>query len=99
MANINIDTVKMRENGKDIMRLTSDLNELLISLYKRIELMPTTTLEWTGNSAFEFVRKLNVEKIDYFKMKDILYKYGKTLIESAEEIENKIDSSKQEIDI
>lgn len=99
MANINMDTVKMRENGKDIMQLTSDLNELLINLYKRIELMPSTTLEWTGNSAFEFVRRLNVEKTEYFKMKDILYKYGKALVDSAEEVENKITSSEREIDI
>lgn len=98
MANIDIDTVKMRENGKDIMQLTSDLNEVLTALYKRIELMPSSTSEWTGVSAFEFVRQLNVEKIEYFKMKDILYNYGKTLINSADEIDEKINASKLEIE-
>lgn len=98
MANINADTEKLREKGKDIVQLSVDLNEILISLYKRISLMPTSTLEWTGPSANEFVRRINLESEDYFRMKDVLYCYGRFLTDTADELEKKINISKEKLD-
>ena len=90
MANINIDTIKLRECGKDIMSLTSELNELLNAMYGEIEKAP-----WTGNAANEFKKRLNVEKVYNIALKDNLYSYGKLLYNAADQIEaciNKIKS-------
>lgn len=87
MANIKVDTVKLSECGKDIMNLTGELNEVLFSLFDRINKMPVTTREWTGNAAVDFVSKLNIEKKYYLALKDNIYKYGKILYESASNIE------------
>ena len=87
MAEVNVDTVKLKECGKDIMTLTTELNEVLFSLYDRIGKMPTTTREWTGNAAIEFVNKLNIEKKYYLALKNNIYKYGKILYEGASSLE------------
>lgn len=89
MANINVDTVKLRECGKDIMLLTSELNELLNSLYSDIE-----NVSWSGNAANNFKRKLNNEKVCYVSLKDNIYSYGKLLCDAADQIEVGIDKIK-----
>ena len=87
MANMKVDTKKLSECGNDIMKLSSELNEVLFSLYERINKMPITTCEWTGNAAVDFVSKLNIEKKYYLALKDNIYRYGKILYESAYNIE------------
>lgn len=89
MANINVDTSKLRECGKDLMGLTSELNELLNSMYSEIEKMP-----WTGNAANEFKRKLNLEKMQNIALKDNLYSYGKLLYNAADKIDVSINKVK-----
>jgi hypothetical protein len=98
MPNIFMDTKTIYENGKEIMRLATDLNDLLISLYDRLTIMPEKTLEWTGPSAYEFVRRLNVEKKDYFIYKDNLYQYGKILSDMADRFEKVINLSVEKLD-
>lgn len=87
MAEIKVDTVKLKECGKDIMNLTSELNDVLFSLYERINKMPTTTGEWTGNAAKTFVANLNIEKKYYLALKNNIYNYGKLLYDSAYALE------------
>ena len=87
MAEINVDTVKLKECGKDIMALTTELKEVLFSLYNRIDKMPSTTGEWTGNAAKDFVYRLNIEKKYYLALNNNIYKYGKILYESAYNLE------------
>lgn len=84
MASVSIDTVKLRECGNDVMQLSANLNEVLNELYKRIDSMPEKTLEWTGSSAQRFVQKVDVEKIEYLKLKQIIYDYGKYLVVAAD---------------
>lgn len=98
MANIYINTLKISENGKNIMKLATDLNDVLISLYNRINLMPVSTGEWVGSNSKEFVRILNKEKTQYFKIKESLYQYGKVLVDSANLIEKKVKISENGID-
>ena len=87
MAELKVDTIKLKECGKDIMVLATELNEVLFSLYDRISKMPTTTGEWTGDAAIEFVNKLNIEKKYYLALKNNIYKYGKILYDSANSFE------------
>lgn len=87
MAEFQIDTIKLRECGKDIITLTTELNELLNSLFLRISNVPVTSHEWTGNAANEFVRKLNIEKKYYVALKNNLNDYGKLLVNAADKLE------------
>ena len=98
MANIYVDTKILREKGTNVMKLALDLNEMLMSLYKRIGSMPLSTGEWVGETANEFVRILNVEKLQYFRLKDEIYKYGKILVASADVFESKVKLSQDRID-
>jgi len=82
MVNINVDTVRLRECGKDIMSLTSELNELFILMYNEID-----KVQWSGIAANEFKRKLGVEKVYNIALKDNLYKYGKLLYDAADQFE------------
>lgn len=96
MANIEINTTELKENGKDIMKLTIELNEVLESLYNRFDRMPLYTREWTGMASEEFVKKLNKEKKEYFALKDNIYNYGKLLCNIAERMELFIGDIKNE---
>jgi len=90
MAEIRVDTVKLKECGRDIMTLTTELNDVLFSLFDRINKMPITTGEWTGNAAKEFVYRLNIEKKYYLALNNNIYKYGKILYDGAGDLEQVI---------
>lgn len=94
MANIDVDTVKIRECGNDILKLVSDLNDNIEELYDRIAKMPTKTFEWVGDSANEFVAIVNVEKTVYVEMKNTLQKYGKYLLDTADILEQTTNKNK-----
>lgn len=87
MAEFKVDTVKLRETGKDIIKLTNELNEVFNLLFSRINNMPVTTKEWTGNAALEFVRKINIERKYYNAFKDNLCSYGKLLTIVSDKLE------------
>lgn len=90
MAEINVDTLKLKECGSDIMALSTELNNVLFSLYDRINKMPSTTKEWTGNAANEFVYRLNIEKKYYLALNNNIHRYGKLLYESAGDLEQAV---------
>lgn len=93
MANLTIDTKEMHEVGTNMMKLTNELNEVLTHFYHRLNQMPTTTGEWVGSSALEFVRRANIEKQDYMRLKDELYQSGKILADYSDQLE--LESSKR----
>lgn len=88
MAEFQIDTFKLRETGNDIIKLTNELNEIFNSLFTKINNMPVTTKEWTGNASLEFVRKINIERKYYNAFKDNLCKYGRLLINTSDKLES-----------
>lgn len=83
MSNLNVDTVKLKESGKDIIALTRELNEEFEMLFTRISNMGTRTLEWIGPSSEKFIKRTNIEKTQYVKLVNTLNKYGKVLVEVA----------------
>ena len=87
MTEFQMDTIKLKECGKDIINLTRELNEALTMLFTRINNMPILTGEWVGNSANQFVTILNIEKKDYIALKDNLAEYGKLLLTASEKLE------------
>ena len=88
MASISVDTAKLNESGQDIITLAMELNEELDALFSRISNMNTKTFEWVGGASNEFVRRTNLEKIQYKKVVNTLKKYGNILIEAAEGYES-----------
>jgi len=95
MYSLNVDTNSLKESGRDIISLTTELNEEFQALFSRISNMSNRTFEWVGASADEFIRRTNIEKAQYAKLVNILKQYGKLLIDVADEYEI---VSKQEVE-
>lgn len=87
MDNINVDTVKLKESGIDILNLAKELNEQIEMFFSRISNMSSNTREWVGNNANEFVRISNIEKIEYKKLIQTLNSYGNFLVNAANNYE------------
>jgi len=87
MANLNVDTKKLKESGQDIISLARELNEEFTALFSRISNMATRTYEWVGPSSQQFITRTNLEKTQYRKLIQTLYKYGKILVDASNEYE------------
>lgn len=87
MAEIHVDTKKMREEGMQMIKLSNELNSQLDGLFKRLESVPSVTHEWVGDSSEYFVNLVKFDKIQYYKLKDDLLLRGKKLVESADLLE------------
>lgn len=84
MANLQIDTKKIRENGEDILILIKELNEEFDMLFNRISNINTRTYEWIGSSSAEYIRRANIERTQYKKFTNSLSKYASALISIAD---------------
>lgn len=91
MAKLDIDTKKMRECGNEIMKLSISVGEDISKLFDKIQNMPITG-EWIGESAIAYANRARYEKMLYLQFKDVLYNYGKYLVDGAEEFENEARS-------
>lgn len=91
MEKLVVDTKKLEESGKDIIALTKELKEEFSALFTRIANMNTRTFEWVGNASQDFIRRTNIEKVQYTKMLNTLNKYGKILIQTAEDYEKHVN--------
>lgn len=92
MAKLDIDTRKMRECGNEIMKLSISIGEDFTKLFDRIQNMPITTGEWVGQAAVAYANRAKYERMLYLQFKDVLYNYGKYLVDGAEELENEARS-------
>lgn len=88
MGNLIVDTKKLNESGQDIIALTRELNEEFNALFTRIANMNTRTFEWIGSASEDFIRRTNIEKIQYTKMINTLNKYGKTLVDTSNDYDS-----------
>lgn len=87
MSEVKIDTVKMRETGENILKLVEDLKSTYQDFFTRLENVPTKTREWVGPTSEEFFGTIKFDKIDFMAFTNNLYKYGKYLVDSANEFE------------
>lgn len=94
---INVDTIKMRECGKDIIKITNTLNELYNGLFSRISNMPTNTGEWVGESADKFVTLANIDKVQYLNYNNEIAKMGKLLVDYSYKFENDCNNVRRQI--
>ena len=88
MAEIDVDTIKMRECGNDIMQLATEIGQEFSTIFDRINGMNSKTFEWTGKAADAYISRTSKEKLQYFEFKDILYQYGKYLVDSSNDIDS-----------
>lgn len=88
MSNLNVDTSKINESGEDIIALTKELNEEFDALFTRISNMGSRTFEWVGPSSQQFITRTNIEKAQYRKIVNTLYKYGKILVNASTEYDS-----------
>jgi len=86
MSDINIDTVKMRDCGKDIMNLAESLNGTIEAMFSRISNMQIRS-EWIGDSSGLFTKLAEADKAQYIALKNSLYAYGSYLVDCAEQFE------------
>lgn len=96
MAEIKVDTVKMRECGNNIMQISLEIGEEFDQLFERLQNIPTKTFEWTGASAQAFASRAIQEKPQYMNLKNDLYKRGKFLVDYSNYLESNIESLRKE---
>ena len=87
MQQIDIDTIKIRECGKDIISLSIEMKEIIDTMFKRINNINISTGEWLGDSADLYIKEALIDKIQYLNMQDSIYKNGKYLIEYSDNME------------
>ena len=88
MSEIHIDTTKIKECGTDVVSLSSELYEIIDTMFRRINNVNKVTGEWVGSSADIFINKANVDKLQYLTMQNQIYQYGKWLIDYANKMED-----------
>lgn len=96
MNEIFIDTKEMKEKGQEIIGQVEELKTIIDAMFNRIKNIPSSTLEWTGDSAETFVTLSEQDKTQYINYANDLYKYGKYLIDCAEYMEKQIKGVKYE---
>lgn len=96
MNEIFIDTKEMKEKGKEIIGQVEELKNIIDTMFDRINNIPYSTLEWTGDSSETFATLAEQDKVQYVNYANDLYKYGKYLIDCAEYMEKKIKGVKYE---
>lgn len=96
MAEIKVDTVKMRDCGNDIIQISLELGEEFELLFEKLQNIPIKTYEWTGAGAMAFASRAGQEKIQYMNFKNDLYKRGKFLVDYANYLESNINSLRRD---
>lgn len=91
-----IDTKSVRENGTDIMALSTELSEVFEDMFNRLTSINTKTLEWYGDAANEYVKRINIEKANFMGFKDEIYSYGKYLSTVADLYDEKINENRRD---
>lgn len=91
MTQLNIDTNKIRECGASIIELSKEVNEIVATMFTRINNMSISTGEWVGTSANVFIKNANIDKLQYLNMRTSIYNYGKFLLDYADTLEQKIN--------
>lgn len=95
MNEVTINTDKMRSCGEDMIKLVEELKLTFNEMFIRFGNVPEKTREWVGESAEKFVADVCKDKTEYMNFVNGLYKYGKYLIDSANEYDNLIRGMKE----
>lgn len=97
MISVNIDTVKIKEAGKDIKELSFELLNLINDFYGRINNIPTKTREWVGKESVSFVQLCMSEKEEYLRFINSLKLLGESLIVYSDSLEGRVRGVENEL--
>jgi len=95
MIDINYDTVRIRELGNNIIKLSQDYALLMSSLQSRLEKVPTNSKEWVGPAAEKFIAITNSELSSYSELSELIATYGSSLLTTANNIETAINQERR----
>ncbi len=94
MANIDCDTKKIKSCGEDIITLSEEFNQLIETLFKRIDSINKIDDGWHGLDADRYVNMVLKDKDIYTLFYEQLKDYGNKYIKAAEIIDNTIRKDK-----
>lgn len=84
-ANVDIDTDKIYDCGKSMVDLSFALREIITTIFDNIENLEAENI-WVGKSSETFRQMAKVDKIQYLKLQEFLYKNGNYLEQYASSI-------------
>ena len=87
MANLNVETNKIREAGSTIVDLSFDFIRLVNDFYNRINVIPSITNEWVGHESVNYVKMCMSEKENYFRYANSLKTLGNCLLEFSDKLD------------
>ena len=97
MANIKVDTKKIKNAGNDIKDLSYEFINLINSFYSRINKIPTATHEWVGDESLTYVKMCMSEKENYLRFADSLKSLGNNLVDFSDKIDDTIREVNDEL--
>lgn len=90
----------MKANTNEMHRVASEINALAVQyqtlisgLYTKFSNMPTTTKEWVGNKAQEYVNYVLLDKPDMLSVGDKIKSFAKVIDDDA----NLLDTNSSKI--
>lgn len=86
MANIKVDTKRLKSDGKRIVELSKQYKVLIDDLFEKIN--NTVRNNWSGVSSINYQNNLRIEKEFFLKFQTHINCYGTELINHANSIEN-----------
>ena len=86
---MDVNTVRTRNAGKEILSLTSEISGLFNQLYSSIDSLNVKGY-WQGSSADTFFRELKKDKTNYTKFFNNLNRYGNYLVSYADQTDTNI---------
>lgn len=89
MQKYDVDIPKLKENARNIIQLSNELNSIFSNIFDDLESVSIKNI-WLGNSALDFVKKAKLEREQYIKLKDTIYEEGKLIYDYAAEIERRM---------
>lgn len=94
MTAINVDTVKLRECGKDVLVASDKYIDNVRDLYERMYNVPIKTREWVGVGATNYANYVYKERVQYLNYGNSLKKMGQAMVDYANDIETAISKTK-----
>ena len=86
MTKLSIDINETRNHGNNIIKLSSDYNNLINELLSKLENVSVDNV-WNGQSALSFVEQVKKDKVSFLELGNQLKKYGQVLTIISDKLE------------
>lgn len=86
MATINVNTAKMIDCGNDIIKKTTECNNLLTEIFNELANLNKTS--WSGSTADKYVEQVRIQRVQYKNLTNSLINYGNIIKNAGYKLEN-----------